>query len=403
MKKKSRAVVLSLSAIAVLLILTAALGWGRRSAPSEPSQVAGHPPVAVEVVAASTGEIVEEIEVVGSLSPKYQAEVKAELPGLVSEVRVTEWVRVKRGDVLARMDTSELEVLREKALAAVRVAETAEEAARAALLEARVAAERAEREYTRLLQLKEAGFVTQQAVDDGRSELETSRARIRVVQAQIASAQAQTAAAHKDVQQVQTKLAKATIRAPMDGIIARRAVNVGDLPGDHLIFLIVDNRLLDLTVTVPSGEMGRLRVGLPLTFTVDAYPGRTFTGRVSFINPSVNEADRSVRVTAEVSNAGEDLKGGLFAKGFIATGKRVGVVRVPRSALFNWDVAGGKADLFLVENDTARRRTVSVGALQGDLAEIRDGLRSGERVVVRGGFNLQDGAAVKVSGGTGEA
>jgi RND family efflux transporter MFP subunit len=398
MKKRSYVLIIVLSVFAALLILTVALGWGRKFTSSEPPQVALRPPVAVEVVAASSGDVVEGIEVVGSLSPKYQAEVKAELPGLVSEVRVTEWVRVRKGDLLARMDSSELEVLREKARAAVQVARTAEEAAKAALLEATVAAERAEREYNRLLQLKEAGFVTQQAVDDGRSGLEASRARIRVVQAQIASAQAQTAAVQKDVQQVEAKLAKAAIKAPMDGVIARRAVNVGDLPGDHLIFLIVDNRLLDLTVTVPSGEMGKVRVGQPLTFTVDAYPGRTFTGKVSFINPTVNVADRSVRLTAEVSNVREELKGGLFVKGYIATGKRVGVVRVPRSALFNWDVAGGKADLFLVENNAARRRTVSLGALEDDLAEIREGLLPGDRVVVRGGFNLQDGAPVKVFG-----
>ncbi len=114
-------------------------------------------------------------------------------------------------------------------------------------------------------------------------------------------------AAEKDLHQAQTRLAKAVIQSPLDGVVSSRNINVGDLVGEpgatRIIFQIVDNRLLDLTVTVPSTEMGRLRLGQPLTFITDAFPEKPFSGQIKFINPTVNEADRSVKVIAEVPNS----------------------------------------------------------------------------------------------------
>ena len=116
-----------------------------------------------------------------------------------------------------------------------------------------------------------------------------------------------------------------------------------------------------------------------------------------FINPVVNEADRSVKVIAEVENVSEQLKGGLFVKGRIITGKRTGILRIPRAALLSWDVAGKKGDLFVVNGEIANRRTVQTGSVMGDFVEITSGLAPGEPVVTRGGFNLKDGDRVKVT------
>jgi RND family efflux transporter MFP subunit len=243
--------------------------------------------------------------------------VKSEYTGIVAEVYVNEWVRVGRGAPLARLDTREAEVIIQKAQAAV-------EMAKAALLQAQVASDRAEREYARALKMKEVGLVTQQ---QGRRRHGPDAAA-----AQIRAAQAQQTAAEEDVRHARTRLDKARIRSPLDGVVAMRGVNVGDLAGEmgspKLMFQIVDNRLLDLTVTVPSTEMERIRLGQELVFTTDALPGRTFTGKVMFINPSVSEADRSVKVVAEVRNVPEVLKGGLFVKGRIVTGERTSVLRV---------------------------------------------------------------------------
>lgn len=355
------------------------------------------PPVAVEVAIVGPREVTEGIEVVGTLAPKFETEVKSEIPGRVTDVYVTQWVRVSRGQPLARIDTRELDAGLQRARASVEAARSAEEAAKAGLLEARVAADRTEREYERLLKLKEAGLATQQGVDDGLSARAAAGARIQAAQAQIEAARAQTEAAREDLRQIETRLAKAVIRSPLDGVVSERAVNVGDMPADHMLFRVVDNRLLDLTVTVPSRDLASVRPGQSLAFTSDAFPGETFQGKVMFVNPSVDAADRSVKVVAEVRNVPERLKGGLFVKGRIVTGVRKGVLQVPRSALLAWDVAAGRGDLFVVEGEAARRRTVETGTVTGDEVEVREGLAAGDQIVVRGGFNLKDGDTVRVT------
>jgi len=209
--------------------------------------------------------------------------------------------------------------------------------------------------------------------------------------------------AQEEVRQARARLAKGLVVSPLDGVVALRDVNVGDLASDAAaskpIFRIVDNRILNLTVTVPSADSARVKVGQPLEFTVDALPGRTFTGRVMYINPEFSSVDRSLRVIAEVTNDGELLKGGLFAKGRIVTGQRDQVVQVPRAALSNWDMANRKANLFVVAGTTAKLRPVETGTVSGDLVEIVKGVVAGEQLVARGGFNLRDGDRVAVATG----
>lgn len=344
----------------------------------------GKPPVAVEVSRAAASDLTDGIDVTGTLVARFQSEVKSEVGGSVAEVYVTEWVRVKKGAPLARVDTSEVEAQKKRAEASV-------EMAKAGLLEAQAAANRADRELERAQKLKEAGLVTQQNLDDARTQREAAAARV-------AAARAQIRAAEEDVRHAEARISKAVIRAPFDGVIAERSVSPGEVVGEmqKVVFRIVDNRLLDLTVSVPSGGSGAVRVGQPITFSADAVPGKTFTGKVKFINPAVSEADRSARVVAEVRNVSEELKTGQFVKGRIVTGKRRAVLQVPRSALLSWDVAAGKGDLIVVDNTLARRRTVGTGSVSGDLVEIASGLSNGETVVTRGGFNVKDGDGVNV-------
>ncbi len=351
----------------------------------EAARAAGRPPVAVEAARAAVSDIADGIDVVGTLASRYDAEVKSEYGGTVSEVSVTEWVRVRKGQPLARVDTREGEVALKRAQASV-------ELAKAGSLEAEAAARRADREYERALRLKESGLVTQQALDDAATQREAAAART-------AAARAQVTAAGEDVRQAETRVSKSVIRAPFDGVVAARLVNVGEVVGEmqKVVFRVVDNRLLDLTVTVPSADMAAVRVGQALTFATDAVPGRTFTGKVKFINPAVSEADRSVKVIAEVRNVPEVLKGGLFVKGRIETERRRGVLQVPRVSLLSWDVAGRSGELMVADNNVARRRTVRTGGAAGDGVGIAAGLVPGDLVITRGAFNVKDGDRVNVT------
>jgi membrane fusion protein (multidrug efflux system) len=356
--------------VLALVVLTAACS---RTGEGEAAGAGGKPPVAVEVVPAATGELVQTIAVVGSLAPKFAADIKSEFTAVVDEVYVTEWVHVTKGQPLAKLDTRE--------------GELALESAKASLLQAEVNETRAERELERTVKLKEYGLATQQNLDDAHTARD--------------AASAGTAAARAAVKSVETRLAKAMIRSPMDGVVAFRGVSVGDrvenMGGNAPMFRIVDNRLLDLTVTVPSTKSAALRVGQPLEFTTAALPGQTFRGTVKFINPTVSEADRSVKVVAEVPNQDGELRGGMFVKGQIRTGERTGVLQIPRSALLSWDLEHNTGELFVVTGDVAERREVRTGEVTGESVEILGGIAVGDRVVTRGGFNLRPGDRVEIA------
>jgi membrane fusion protein, multidrug efflux system len=333
----------------------------------------GRPPVAVETAPVAPAEVQESIDVVGTLAPKFTADVKSEFTAVVAEVFVTEWVAVKKGQPLARLDTRE--------------AEAEVEAVKASLLQAEVADTRAQRELERAIKLKDVGLITQQGLDDARTAREAAAATTAAVRAQLRSAE--------------TRLAKSMIRSPFDGVVAARWANVGDRVesmGGSPMFRIVDNRVLDLTVSVPSARLAGLKVGQELHFTTDAAPGRSFTGTVAYINPSAEDASRAIKVMAEVANADGALKGGLFVKGKIVTGSRSQVLTVPRAALLSWDLESRHAEVFTVEGGVAHRRSITTGTAIGEAIEVASGLAAGDTVITRGGFNVRDGDRVSVVG-----
>jgi len=338
-----------------LLVLLAFLGLAACSGPAKGDTASDKPPVAVETAIATAGSVEQHVEVVGTLTPKRQADVKSEHSGIIDEVYVTEWVQVKKGQPLAKLDTRE---------------------AKAGLLQVEAQAGQAEREYERALKLKEAGLMTQQGLEAAQTERDAARAVLDLAK---------------------TKLDKSVIRAPMDGVVSLKAINVGDYVenmGAKAMFRIVDNSLFDLTATVPSSWIHSVAVGQKLTFSTDAVPGKSFQGTVSFINPAAESDSRAIKVVAVVPNETGELKAGLFVKGRIVTGDRSGVLQVPRAALLTWDVEAGKADLFVVSGEKAQRRSVETGLVSGDRVEIKSGLQSGDVIATRGAFNLRDGDRV---------
>lgn len=347
------------------------------------------PPVAVETAVAKLADATDTVDVTGSLDPKFWADVKTQIPGLVKQVYVTEWVRVAKGAPLARIDLAEAEAVVSRAVAAI-------ESARAGQAQAEVALMRAEREQARAVKLKENGLATQQALDDARTEVDAARAKVTAMQAQIRVAEG-------DHRQTKARLAKGLVTSPLDGVVAMRNVNVGDLASDAAtakpIFRIVDNRLLNLTITVASSESAKIKVGQQLQFTVDSLPGTTFSGRVMFVNPELSASDRSLKVIAEVKNTPELLKGGLFAKGRIITGERKNVLLLPRSAIAGLDLTARRGVVQTVADGIARLKAIETGSSSGDFVEVTKGLKPGDEYVVRGGFNLREGDRVTVAAG----
>jgi RND family efflux transporter MFP subunit len=368
----------SLLLVALLAVVASCSSPGEsKPASPAPAPPSGKPPVAVTTAPVATGTFQDVIEVVGTLEPKFTAEVKSEVTSTVTDVFVTEWVPVKKGQRLARLDTSEIEAT----ITALKAVEA----------QSRVAESRARREFERAQQLKQYGLITPQAFDDAQSAVE--------------AAEAATSAATAQTRTAQTRLGKSLLVAPMDGVVAFRGVNVGDrvenMGGNTPLFRIVDNRLLDLTVSVPSTRLADVRVGQNIEFSTDALPGRTFTGKVMFINPAIDAASRSAKVIAEVVNTDGALKGGSFAKGRVLVANRDSVLQVPREALLNWNLEQRTAEVFVVTGEQADRRTVKTGASSGDVVEVQSGVQAGEQVVTRGGFAIRPGDRIAVTKGEG--
>lgn len=381
----SRKKPLAIAALTGITILGFMLFKHHSTQAGNESSSAGRPEVAVETMTAGFADMADTVDVVGTLSPKIQTDVKAEYGGVVREVHVSEWVRVKKGTPLVTLDTREPQAMLNKAKAAVDMEQ-------ANLLQAKVAVSRAEREYNRMVQLKESGLATSQSVDEAGTEKDAAMARKASVVARLTTAQ-------QDLAQAKLRFSKNVITSPINGIVAERKINKGDMATDKPIFKIVDNRILDLTVTVPSKFMSFIKPGLELRFTTDAFPGKTFSGKLKYINPVVSEGDRSMKIIAEVQNPSEALKGGLFIKGQIVTGHRQHVVQIPRNSLINWNVENKRAEILVVNNGLAKKKNVGVGIIQGDKVEITSGIVPGDQVILRGGFNIKEGDKVRKNGG----
>jgi membrane fusion protein, multidrug efflux system len=303
----------------------------------------------------------------GSLEPAREAEVRAEITGTVVQSLVDNGQPVQKGQLLARIDDT---AIRDQWLSARSMVTAAENAAAVA-----------RREEERTQRLAEAGAVAERELDAAR------QARISAV-AQLEDARAR-------LSQAQRQLDNTQIRAPFAGLVSERAASAGDVvqPGSEM-FTIVDPSSMRLEASVPSDALTALRIGDPVEFKVNAYPDRTFTGRVERINPTADPATRQVRIYVAIPNAGGRLVAGLFAEGRVATDSREALI-VPENAV---DVRSVRPTAMRVKNGRAERVEVELGLEDeaGERVEIRTGLSAGDTVLLGAALGITPGSQVRV-------
>lgn len=304
----------------------------------------------------------------GTLTAREQATVRAQLGGTVLETYAEPGERVRRGEVLARLDTAALS----DTLAFARTAVTT----------ARSQLALAEREAERQRVLVAAGAVAARNVETAQQQIVAARAQLSQAQAQLAQAQEQ--------------LGNTRITAPFTGVVSEMPFSAGDVvqPGTSL-YTIIDPSSLELEASVPAERLEALHVGAPVTFTVNGLPGRDFVGRVARINPSVDPTTRQVRVYAEIPNDEGELVAGLFAEGRIATQARNGLT-VPTDAI---DSTMQRPAVLVVREGKVRRVDVELGLRdeQEQRVEVRRGVQAGEVVLVGAAQEITPGTAVRVA------
>jgi membrane fusion protein, multidrug efflux system len=304
----------------------------------------------------------------GTLVADREARIRAEVAGAVLQTFVDQGQRVAAGQTLGRIDAG---VLNDVALSA-----------RSGVTQARVAAQQAERELGRSRTLVAAGAIAAR-------DVEAAERGNLAAQAALADAQSRVASAEKN-------LRNATIRAPFAGVISEKSVNPGDIvaPGAAL-FTVIDPRSLRLEASVPTSALGDVRVGAPVTFTVNGFADRTLEGRITRINPAVDPQTKQVRLLASVPNERGQLVSGLFVEGRVDAQKRVGVL-VPEQAVDQTAVVpyvmrlkGGKVDRVEV--------ALGVRDQSKEVFEITSGLLAGDTVLLGAARGISVGTSVVVS------
>lgn len=308
---------------------------------------------AVEVASAEKGSIARSVTVSGVIAPIRTVGVNSQLPGALLSIHAEEGDRVAAGAPLARLDDREI---------------------RAQLTAAEAAFEVADAAYERASRLRDQQVITL-------AEFERDRTA--------------RAAAKSQLDQLRARAGYAVVAAPIAGVVTEKRVEAGDVVGNQTrLFTIADVSTLVVRVGVSELDVVELAPGDPVALALDAYPGRSFTGRVRRVFPSGDPTTRLVPV--EVALDSEDAtvaRPGFLARATFALSARSDVLLIPASAI----VAGaGTASVFVVEEGRALRRTVTTGLTSEGRVEVVSGLVEGETVVTAGGNALRDGMEVRV-------
>ncbi len=363
-------------------------------------------PVSVRAIAVEEKQVRRNVESVGSLFPYEEVIVSSEVEGKVEQVLVDVGDRISKGQPLVKVSPAELQLTFEQqratlqqARARLGLAENGEDLkdVRAAAEVKKAAADLAdaEQKYKRAKTLYDQGLVPRQNFDEAESRYNAARAAydlsvqgIENLRAQLAQSRASTALAQK-------KVNDSIIRAPFAGQIKERTVTQGQyLKVQTPVMIIVNVDPLRVRLKVPEKMAAWVHTGQEVTVSVEAYADRSFKGKITRINPSVDQQTRSFEVEALIENNGGDLKPGFFVKASIPSSNVVGAVFVPQEALL---YVYGVYKVFVIEGNTLKEKEVKIGERSGEEVEILEGINEGERVAVPvKGAELKDGATVEI-------
>jgi len=304
----------------------------------------------------------------GTLSPVIQSTVKSKVSGEVKQVLAREGEHVRQGQVLAQIDTADLKARLDAQVAA--------------LEEAKARWSIADKNRETNLKLLQQNFISQNAFDTTHSTLEASAASMR-------SAEAQMRLARYAMQD-------AVVRAPINGILAKKMVNGGEkVAPDSPMFTVVDLSKMEIEAPAPASEIPGVQVGQVASFKVDGFGERVFEGRIERINPITEAGSRSITLYLSVANRDGVLKGGMFVKGFLVLAKAEASTVVPLVAVRD---DAGQAFVFTLEGGKIAKRSVKLGLReeQTGLVEVKSGLEAGVQVISANMVGLKAGAKAVV-------
>jgi membrane fusion protein, multidrug efflux system len=340
------------------IVLVAGAFFGVRSGQAQKEERKGEAEPVLEftpddVARVEVRELVRSVPFSGSLMPLVQTTVKSKVPGDMNRVHVREGESVAAGQLLAEIDTADLQAKVDAQLAA--------------LEEAKAKLSIAQKNRENNLQLLRQKFISQNAYDTADSVYEAAAASQKSAEAQVRLAQ--------------KALADAAVHAPFAGIVAKKMANAGEKVGvDSPLFTIVDLSRMEIEAPAPASEIPSIRAGQSATFRVDGFGDRAFEGRVERINPTADAGSRAITLYISVANRDGALKGGMFAKGSIVLDRTSASAVIPATAVRE---EAGQTYVYTIEGGKIAKRAVKIGATepQQGLVEVKSGLDNGMHVV----------------------
>ncbi len=358
-----------LPALAMLAVCLAACA--RKSAGDEESGSQGDVVAEVTLTKVARADVSSTLAVTGTIAalPNQDVKVSSLVPGRIARMMAAEGEHVVQGQALAKIEDRPF-------LDQIQQAEAALEQAKANLENARLNRDRNENLFQR-------GIAARKDLEDARTQLSVSQAAVRQVDAALALAKLQ--------------LARTEIRSPLAGTVVKRLVSDGeqvDGTAATPIFEVANLSEVELFGSVPARYLGKIRVGEFLPVTTDAFPGKTFTGKVVAISPAVDPATNVGTVRIRMANPAALLRLGMFLEAQLPLEVHRNAVVVPNQAVYRDE--SGEPRVYRVQGETAEAVPAKLGLETKEQTELLSGVQEGDTVILTGGYGLGDHAKIKV-------
>ena len=367
---RTRTLVIALGVLALAVPAVYALKQ-RSATPAKPVAAVAEQTIelaASDVAQVELKDIARTIPLTGTLQPRDWTSVKTQVAGEVREVLVREGEAVRKGQVLARVETADLKARLDDRIGSLQGAK-----AQLSL---------AETTRAKNLELLKQKFISQTAYDSMQSNYAVSESTVKSLQAQVAIAR--------------KALADAEIKATMDGVISERFVQAGEkMPVDGKLFTLMNLTQMEMEAAVPANDIPNVQVGQAVAFSVDGYGARIFSGEVNRINPATQAGSQSISVFIVMPNADLALKGGMFAKGSLQIARLDKTATIPLSSLRD---DNGLTFVYQINGGKVAKTPVKLGVRDETrgVVQVIEGLIPGATVVRTNLGALREGSAVKI-------
>jgi HlyD family secretion protein len=380
------------------------------------------PVVDVKTAQAALGDVEHSVSAPATIFPKQQANVASRLTAPIRRLLVQKGDEVKAGQVLVELEDRDLIAQRDEAAAAAADADaslqkiisgtlpTDIERARGEVTNTEASLNQAQKVYDRRLELYNQGAIPNRDLLTSETELAQAKTAVEVAKKsldlilnqsrdrdiRIARSRLDQANARLDLLDTQLQFAK--IRCPFDGVIVEQYMYAGDMAKPETpIFTVIDLSTAVARAQVPESQAGSVRIGQTCSFSPADSPGTKYMGGSSVVNRAVDPNRRTVEVWCAIPHPDVGLRDGAFGKANIITGTTSGSVLVPLPAV--QFIEGTRSGFVMVvdANQVAQKRDVETGEIFDDKVQIVEGLKSGELVIVEGGYGLPDGTEVRPS------